>query len=149
MLVPVETVKQAEVMRTIRNTCREFMTGDVREISEDEQREWFWHLDRSCIQPYLWLAQLDAEHQALIGYGLIRLQDRKWWVSGGLVPSHRRQGHGRNLFQALARTVNAKPAPCWLRVWNWNEAGLRTYRSLGFIATNEDDNLITMRRSLP
>ena len=129
-LVHVTRLDQAETMRVIRNSCREFMTNDTHEILPTEQQAWFESIRNSeTVLPFIY----QPRRGAAMGYGLIRFERDKWWVSGGLLPAHRGQGIGKDLFFELADYVNALGHTCWLTVWQWNEPAWRTYQALGFI----------------
>jgi ribosomal protein S18 acetylase RimI-like enzyme len=149
-LSPALSLDDAEIMRQTRNTCREFMTRDTHEISYDEQRLWFSTLDRQTILPYVYW--IEVEVKAPIGYGLVRLIDESWWISGGLIPRARGQGWGKRLFQGLADIVTiGKQATCWLDVRASNYPARRTYESIGFSTERIDveglATTIVMKRS--
>lgn len=141
-LVPkiATTVKDAESMRVIRNSCRLFMTHDQSEISEQKQAEWWVSIDRSAIIPFLFL--LDDNP---VGYGILRVINGKWWCSGGLLPEFRRMGLGSELFSSL---INKCPSSdLWLDVWGYNQHALKLYRKLGFEI--EDSDYATMPEMAP
>ncbi len=124
------TPEDAEAMRLVRNSCREFMTFDTHEISVEEQQQWFARLDRQRTEPYVLHQGVETR---IIGYGLIsRREWDRWYVSGGLLPEWRGQGYGLRLFRALVDNVRRKNEPCWLAVRPDNERAKRLYESLGF-----------------
>jgi ribosomal protein S18 acetylase RimI-like enzyme len=136
VLLHVASPEQAEVMRVIRNTCREFMTNDRSEISVERQLEWFQSIkDDPFTVPFLFRPD---GFEAPIGYGLLRSVEHKlearWWLSGGLLPEWRGKGYGKVLFGELARLVHQLKQPAWLTVWEDNKPAVRTYESLGFVA---------------
>ena len=138
LLWPATTDADAEAMRVIRNSCRQFMTRDTSEIDPARQRAWFAALDRAVTKP--WLYRVDG---TAAGYGLVRLEAGRWWLSGGLLPSWRGRGHGRRLFAALAEIAGR---PCWLDVRADNAAARRLYERLGFaVAGERADGAIIMR----
>ena len=131
-LVHVTRPDQAEVMRQIRNTCLEFMTGDPHVITVDEQQAWFMALpDDETVLPFLW----KPRRMNAFGYGLIRKIGDLWWVSGGLLPEWRGKGHGVNLFHDLTDYVHVGPAKAtaWLKVFEDNAPARRTYARLGYV----------------
>jgi len=144
-LAPALTLADAEAMRIVRNACRQFMTNDTREISAEDQRLWFAILDRSTMRPFVY--RVDDQ---VIGYGLIKFVDNRWWISGGLLSGWRGYGHGKRLFSALADLVRVDGKTCWLTVREDNFVARRTYLSLGFeiidAATDGISATLTMRR---
>jgi len=148
-LVQVTQLAQAETMRRIRNTCRQFMTNDQREISADEQVRWFQSiLGSEVVLPFLY----QPPHLAVaLGYGLLRRIEDRWWVSGGLLPEHRGRGHGRALFGTLAARVHGFGQTCWLEVLEGNAVARRTYESLGFVkeSASADESTFVMKSVKP
>jgi GNAT superfamily N-acetyltransferase len=137
-LIHVTRLDQAEEMRVIRNACREWMTNDRLEISREQQVQWFLTIQRQheegdeSVLPFLYQPRPDHLFPRPFGYGLLRKQDGKWWLSGGLLPEWRGKGYGKGLFGELADYVHALRETAWLTVWEHNERGLATYKSLGF-----------------
>lgn len=70
----------------------------------------------------------------ILGYGLIRSEGGTEWITGGLFPRHRGQGHGRYLFQRLTE-LTRNPT---LEVLATNHRAVRLYRSLGYEKTGWD-----------
>lgn len=90
----------AEVIRVIRNSGRQWMTRDTREISYDEQQAWWAALDRrQCV---IWIASLATTD---IGYGLRRLDSGRWWASLAVLPRYQGQGYGTDIYRYLAATL--------------------------------------------
>lgn len=129
-LVPATSMADAEAMRLARNSCREFMTNSTAAITEDEQAQWFVSLDRSVIRPYIF--KINFEDVQVAGYGLIRLIDSRWWLSGGLLPEFRNRGYGKMLFRAMAMSLKEERKSAWLTVRQDNTIAIRCYESIGF-----------------
>lgn len=129
-----ETLDDAENMRLVRNSCREFMTRSPLEISRDDQIEWFMALDRETIEPYIGFA---GSRLVPMAYGLVRLIDGMWFLSGGLLPEWRGMGYGNALFRGLTACVNRKRSIAYLEVRKDNSRAIRLYQSLGFTSYQE------------
>lgn len=157
-LVRAVTLEDAEAMRQIRNTCREFMTKDQREITAEEQIRWFQSLDLGNVLPFVF-REHDSFESFKIGYGLIRaiaddqtLHDDhlpgrvRWWISGGLLRPWRGRGFGKQLFAQLANYVHDQlQMSCWLKVWFDNLPARRLYDRLGFKeVTRSANGILTM-----
>ena len=156
----------AEQMRLVRNACRLFMTMDQHEIDADGQQYWFSRLDRQRVRPWLYMIPGDGDDPWRMarypGYGLCRQLEasdlgRKtpagltWWISGGLLPEFRGQGHGRRLFGLLADDINKMGEICYLEVLADNAPAIATYRSIGFEDISGPTDLVrkVMRRLPP
>lgn len=140
-----ETLDDAENMRLVRNSCREFMTRSPLEISREDQIEWFTSLDRDSIQPFIGFA---GSRLAPMAYGLVRKIDGEWFLSGGLLPDWRGAGYGKMLFCGLTAHVHAKRANAYLEVRASNDRAINLYRSLGYGAfmVSNDRSVIFMRK---
>lgn len=125
------TPEDVESMRVVRNSCRYFMTHDQSEISQQTQATWWNSLDRSAIRPFVFL--LDEQ---VVGYGILRFSDGKWWCSGGLSPKHRYNGLGTEIFSYLIEKCPSDEL--WLDVWSTNQHARRLYAKLGFEIVDAD-----------
>ena len=113
-------------VRQIRNECRSFLTNDISKISVLRQVKFWIDLKRKKhIEVYYF--EVDRE---VIGYGLIKREDGKAWITGGIKAAYRGIGLGRELFQRLV--YFALPSKVYLEVMDWNKVGLNLYRSIGF-----------------
>lgn len=90
------TEVDAESIRLLRNSCRNYMLGRTARIGQREQKRWWEGIDRSVLTPYLY--STDDED---VGYGLLLRSGRFRWLSGGLLPSARGKRWGRILFEHL------------------------------------------------
>lgn len=91
----------AEIVRTLRNSGRQWMTRDPRELSQAEQAQ-FW-ARRSVLECPIWIAQIATTP---IGYGLLRREKDRWWCSLAVAPRYRGMGFGRQIYQYLAHATN-------------------------------------------
>jgi len=140
-LKTVLTAKDALLMAQIRNECREFMTRDPRPISPIRQLEWFeteYLPEDKPVRGYL--AMLG---ETPIGFGLIRLEDHKLWVTGGLKRLYRGKGYGRQLFTLL---TEGHAVPVYLEVLIRNTVARNLYASLGFVSIDNTRRVVTMRK---
>ena len=133
---------EAENLRVIRNTCREFMTRDTSEITKEQQEIWF----KTASQKYqLYLLYL-LEYGVIVnpvGYGLIRSEPTEYLLTGGLLPEYRGRGIGQKLFEFLAEN-SKKDKPLRLEVLKNNTSAFSVYKKLGFITTYDNDKLVCM-----
>jgi ribosomal protein S18 acetylase RimI-like enzyme len=138
----VETESEAEILRGIRNSCKDFMTRDCSYISEEQQKRWFKNLAQTIDIFLLY----KIEHGVIvdpIGYGLIKQEQTEYLISGGLLPDARGKGYGGILFELLLQ--NIKPdLPIKLEVLKSNNRAFVIYNKLGFVVTSDDGYIITM-----
>lgn len=121
-----------EGMRIVRNSCRLFMTHHQYEISKQQQTEWWKSLDSSTVRPFVFLLA-----DRVVGYGILRKSDNRWWCSGGLVPDHRYNGLGAEIFAYLIEKCPSDEL--WLDVWGSNQRARRLYERLGFETVKPSD----------
>jgi len=139
--IKAETIWDFLRVRTVRNECRRFLTNDTSNISVLRQvRFWIDLKNKENIEVYY--VEVDGE---VIGYGLIKVDGKKKWITGGVKAAYRGVGLGRELFQRLV--YFSLPYEVWLEVMDWNVNALALYRSLGFRKTGmRGEHVIIMKR---
>ena len=138
----VTTPSEAEMLRVIRNQCKDFMTRSTTEITFEQQQVWF----KTAYKKYELYLVYAVEYGACIvdaGYGLIHLNEEEYLLTGGLVPSYRDKGLGSNLFKFLIDNCN-KQLPIRLEVLKTNARALKTYEKLNFTTVNENEKVYFM-----
>lgn len=138
----VTTANEAEMLRVIRNQCKDFMTRSTDEITPEQQQEWF----KTAYKKYELYIAYAIEHGVCIvdaGYGLIHLNDGEYLLSGGLVPSYRDKGLGSVLFKFLVDNCN-KQQPIRLEVLKTNLRAFKTYEKLNFTVIGENEKVYFM-----
>jgi ribosomal protein S18 acetylase RimI-like enzyme len=138
----VTTPTEAEMLRVIRNQCKDFMTRTTTEITFEQQQEWF----KTAYKKYELYLVYAVEHGACIvdaGYGLIHLNEGEYLLTGGLVPSYRDKGLGSSLFKFLIDNCN-KQLPIRLEVLKTNVRAQKTYEKLNFTTFNENEKVYFM-----
>lgn len=138
----VTTANEAEMLRVIRNQCKDFMTRSTDEITPEQQQEWF----KTAFKKYELYIAYAIEHGVCIvdaGYGLIHLNDGEYLLSGGLVPGYRDKGLGSVLFKFLVDNCN-KQQPIRLEVLKSNTRAFKVYEKLGFKTYSETDRIYLM-----
>jgi ribosomal protein S18 acetylase RimI-like enzyme len=138
----VTTPAEAEILRTIRNECREFMTRSTDYIEPEQQQEWF----KTAHRKYeLYIAYAIEHGVAAVdaGFGVIHKNEYEFLLTGGLVPGYRDKGLGKTLFKFLVDQCH-KSLPIRLEVLQSNTRAQKTYESLNFVMTGARDNIYTM-----
>jgi len=118
-LVRVQTWGQALDLLKVRNACREGMTHTTEEITVAQQ-ERFWReqlLPGHTFEAYVWY---DARKP--IGFGVIKKDGRKAWMTHGLVPEVRGRHLSRIGIQLITQMGYAVADEVWIDVWDWNHA---------------------------
>jgi hypothetical protein len=130
---PVTSFGDAQIMRGIRNECRDYMTNDTSYISFLRQSRW-WMQVRNDPDWSLYLLWYNGSP---IGYGIIRTKNHMRWVTGGIIRQSRGYGFGRDLFSFLTlRATEGKPA--FLEVLRTNVRAFSLYKSLGYHVISDD-----------
>ena len=126
-LRPIQSLRDFQCVRHIRNNCRHFMTNDTRKINVVEQAI-YWlkqKVDRFTI---IFLGYDECEKP--IAFGVIHYDDMLApWVTGGILRHYRGMGYGRQLFQQLCDNAHG---PVNLEVWASNKPAHSLYQTLGF-----------------
>lgn len=144
ILSPVLSMRDAETLRSHRNSCREFMTRNTEYISDQQQEKWFYNLDKN----YNSLLLLNKIHHGAvvedIGYGYIRAEKDEVLLTGGINSNERGKGYGYFLFSRLVLLSEKYDLPIRLEVLKTNAAGIATYKKVGFKVISEDDRIFRM-----
>jgi len=138
----VTTPAEAEILRTIRNKCREFMTRSTDYITPEQQEEWF----KTAFRKYDLYIAYAIEHGVCIvdaGFGVVHKNEDEFLLTGGLVPDYRDKGMGKLVFKFLVDQCH-KSLPIRLEVLKTNTRAYKTYEGLNFKVTDENDNLYFM-----
>lgn len=138
----VTTAAEAEILRKIRNDCKDYMTRSTSLITYEQQQEWF----KTAFKKYELYIVYYIEHGVCAvdaGFGVIHLNNEEYMLTGGLIPSYRDKGLGSSLFKFLIDNCN-KQLPIRLEVLKTNTRAFKTYEKLGFIIIGENDRIFTM-----
>ena len=138
----VTTPAEAEILRTIRNKCREYMTRSTDYITPEQQEEWF----KTAFRKYDLYIAYAIEHGVCIvdaGFGVVHKNEDEFLLTGGLVPEYRDKGLGKIIFKFLVDQCH-KSLPIRLEVLKTNTRAYKTYEGLNFSVTGENDNLYFM-----
>jgi ribosomal protein S18 acetylase RimI-like enzyme len=138
----VTTPAEAEILRTIRNKCREYMTRSTDYITREQQEEWF----KTAFRKYDLYIAYAIEHGVCIvdaGFGVVHKNEDEFLLTGGLVPEYRDKGLGKVIFKFLVDQCH-KSLPIRLEVLKTNTRAFRTYEGLNFKVTGENEKLIFM-----
>ena len=138
----VTTPAEAEILRTIRNKCREYMTRSTEFITPEQQEEWF----KTAFRKYDLYIAYAIEHGVCIvdaGFGVVHKNEDEFLLTGGLVPEYRDKGLGKVIFKFLVDQCH-KSLPIRLEVLKTNTRAYKTYEGLNFKVTGENEKLIFM-----
>ena len=138
----VTTPQEAEMLRVIRNTCKDFMTRSNAHITEEQQKEWFL----TAHEKYNLFLAYEIQHGACIvdvGYGLVHKNADESLLTGGLLPSYRGKGVGQLLFKFLLNSCD-RSKPIRLEVLKSNTKAFIVYIKLGFEVIGETDKIYHM-----
>jgi RimJ/RimL family protein N-acetyltransferase len=126
----------AEIVRQIRNSGRQWMTRDTAEITAEAQRAWWAKRDpRVCP---IWIASIAATD---IGYGLLRREGDRLWASLAVLPQFRGQGYGTMIYRWLAL---ATLEPVWAEILADNTPSIRACLRAGYQIAYAQDTTATL-----
>jgi ribosomal protein S18 acetylase RimI-like enzyme len=137
-------IEQAQIMREIRNECRDYMTRDTSFISEEQQEKWFAGLDKQNMKMFLMSILYHGSVVDIIGFGYCVHKNNETYLTGGLDQSNRGRGYGKKLFLHLIEAAKTYGTPITLEVLNTNMRAKRLYSSIGFREIESNDRMIKM-----
>lgn len=119
-ILRVQTWPQALDLMAVRNSCREGMTHDTHEISEAEQKR-FW-MDQLVADDPAYEAYLFVDGEKPMGYGLIKLDGKRAWMTYGIIPEYRGKRLSRIQIQMITQLGYLAAPEVWIDVWQDNFA---------------------------
>lgn len=136
----VETDRDVETLRQIRNACRQFLTGDTSHIDEERQRRWWASRDPHTLP--IWLFSVDGVD---VGYSLLRwdADDKGWCITVAILSEWRGKGLGTAMHRFL---LAQKPGePLISKQLKTNVAAFKSAQAGGFIYrySEGDWNILT------
>lgn len=136
----IENDQDLEILRQIRNSGRQWMTRDTREITHEQQQAWW---KDTCHDPSLdvWLF---SEALTTIGYGLLRIEGGREWCSLAVLPRYQRQGYGTQIYRWLALTTSQD---VWAEILADNTPSIRAALKAGYqIVSAMDKHAVLVHR---
>ena len=128
---PVVSLEDAEIMRQIRNSGREWMF-DKSLITPEQQRKWWENRDPDKLKA--WIIYL-PESDNPIGFGMLTNRDGFWFVTLVVLSQHRNQGFGTLIYQMLVQL--APPGWIWAAIREDNLASIRAAEKAGWLDLSE------------
>src|SRR5258707_3292290 len=142
--IAVTSDQQFRDLLIVRNECRDGLTHDKHEITLGEQTAWkaqCWPGDRyynegplnqgwmhktSWYEPYLLY-----NDQTPVGYGLLKWDSEKYWMTVGVARDFRRKGLGKLITNLITEIGHRGNKEVWLDVMDDNPM-LPTYIKSGY-----------------
>ena len=129
----VRTLRDALIVRSLRNSCRHHLTNYREHIGVMRQIRWYLGEYRrrrksSAYRVYLFFA---ADGRP-VGYGALRLRDDHLYVTECVDPGHRRQGYGTAILSNLISIARHENRSLIAEIWGTNDASLALHKALGF-----------------
>jgi ribosomal protein S18 acetylase RimI-like enzyme len=138
-VVEIKTEEDAQILRELRNECRNYMTRNKDYIDAEQQSFWFKNLDR--IKVNLFLIKNDIDN---VGFGILRLEDDVVLLTGGVTEKSRGFGIGEYVFRFLLDEAKKHNKKIELEVLVSNKVAKKLYDKLGFVEFKRTDKVISM-----
>jgi len=120
--VRVEEWHQALELRDVRNECREGMTHDTGYIDTPQQKLFYNEHLAEFRGDGIFEAYLLYDRLTPIGYGLLKWDDDKYWMTAGLIKDYRSKGLSRFLISYITEMGHREANDVWIDVWKDNLA---------------------------
>jgi len=133
--VRIEIDEQVEQLRQLRNTCRGTYVNDNSHITKGMQRVW-WKKNKDIIIGFLYY----NEQNNLVGFGVLRKIDGKYYSSVGVHPLCSRKGYGKEITHML---INSIPGDVWGQALDDNIGGLKVHCKEDWELINDDGKIST------
>lgn len=136
----VDTLESAQIVRSIRNQLRKFMTQDQSFITSEVQSAWYGTHLLTTNSLFLYY----DDYMAPIGYGYIRNKDNKKWGTLAVLEEFQNSGYGTQIYNHLFMTAEE----LWLEIFSDNSPSLIAALKNGFTVEGMDDKVLLLRKSI-
>jgi GNAT superfamily N-acetyltransferase len=132
--IEVHSQGQVQCMRVIRNTGIGGYSHDNREISAEEQRQWWLSMKDRC---HAWLYAMNG---TVVGFGMLRQRpDKTWTTSAGVLPEHAGRGYGGWIVDNLVDHARGWGLQLWAEAKLDNPAAVKTHHPDRWESLGQDD----------
>jgi L-amino acid N-acyltransferase YncA len=139
MLKPVDSLREAMIVRSLRNSCRENLTNHQEHIGVGQQVHWyFWSYRRSKRSGSYRLYLLYNDAGSVVGYGALALRDRRLYVTECVGRDHRGLGHGRSILAELMSIASQEQRDLIAEIWAENQRSIALHVRAGFTLLSRD-----------
>jgi hypothetical protein len=133
--IRVRTYEQAMQLRNVRNECREGMTHDTSIITREQQDRFYF---KELLPATTYEAHMLLDGDQPIGYGLLKWDGDKYWMTAGLVEAVRGKGLSRLIINFITEMGHREGKEVWIDVYDDNLALFGDIR-VGYQFVNSDD----------
>lgn len=134
---PIVGPDDVELLRRIRNACKDGFAHDNDEISVPQQEAW-WKRMCSSVKGWLYWHGYKA-----VGYGLLRkTDDGRWWSSVAVLPESAGYGYGGAITADLIRRSDTR---VWAEARLDNPAAMKLHRSADWEEWKRDERVAHYR----
>lgn len=131
----VQTIEDAQIVRRIRNSVRQFMTRDKREISSAQQVEWWDTRNPSALRLFLYYDSFNDP----VGFGMLTIDNEgRWWGTLAVTPESQNRGYGTEIYRHLISLVSV----LYIEIFADNESSWRAAQNAGFKMEDVRDKVI-------
>lgn len=117
--IPVVTDQQFRDLLLVRNECRDGLTHDTHELTLEDQKGF----RAKCWGENLWYEPyLLYDEDWPIGYGLLKWDGQRYWMTAGLVWGYRGKGLSRLLISFITEMGHREGKEIWIDVLDDNPA---------------------------
>lgn len=120
--IRVQEWEQALELMDVRNECRDGMTHDTGWIDRKQQVLFFDEHLSTFRGDNKYEAYLLYDDHFPIGYGLLKWDGDKYWMTAGLIKEYRKRGLSRFLISYITEMGHREGNEVWIDVWKDNLA---------------------------
>lgn len=130
---PLSSLRDALIVRRLRNTCCEYMTNYQQTLGLWQQVRWYYRNYKRASRSgdYRIFLYRDSYGRAL-GYGALQLHDGQLFITECLETSVRGQGYGKQILASLVQTGREEGRTLVAEIWADNAASRALHEKAGF-----------------
>lgn len=128
----VSNLRDAMIVRGLRNSCAEFLTNARDPIGRWAQAVWYVRHYRQAHRNGNFRVYLFSENRCTIGYGALKLRNEQLLVTECIASEHRGRGFGRLILHRLLTVARREGREVIAEIWTSNVPSIRLHVAAGF-----------------
>lgn len=135
------SLRDAMIVRRLRNSCARFMTQAREPIGRLAQARWFLRRYRAAARAGRYRVYLFFDGRAPVGYGALQRYEDVLLVTECVADEHRGHGAGKEILAALVDVARREQRDLVAEIWASNAPSLALHERAGFVleASTERD----------
>lgn len=129
----VKSMRHALIVRKIRNTCFQYLTGDPKPINLPRQIVWYFFSYRRQLPKKKYRLYLFKNNSGVpVGYGALSLSENCLYVTECVIEGQRGRGYGSTILRSMIEISKYENRSLIAEIWSDNDMSISLHERNGF-----------------